>query len=182
MLVPGAEERIGLGPRRRQVRNLRGALDEPVVEHVPRHFRVELDAPRALAEPEGLARGVVLCEQHGALQEERTRSNATGRRRCCAGRTPRTGSASPVSLTVTRCQPTSDVAIGPTCAPIDRAISWAPRHTPRSGTSRSIASRMNASFLREPRVLGVLVGMHRAAEDHDRVVAVRLRRAPTSRG
>ena len=43
-------------PGRRPDPVARLALDEPVVEHVPRHLRVELDSPRALAEPEGLAR------------------------------------------------------------------------------------------------------------------------------
>ena len=48
---------IGLGAGRRPGSGSSGrALDEPVVEHVPRHLRVELDAPRALAEPVGLAR------------------------------------------------------------------------------------------------------------------------------
>ena len=50
-------------------RQLRRALDEPAVEHVPRHLGVELDAPRALAEPVGLAGGVVLGEQLGARRQ-----------------------------------------------------------------------------------------------------------------
>ena len=48
------------------IRQLRLALDEPVVEHVARHLGVELHAPGALAEAVGLAGGVVLGEELGA--------------------------------------------------------------------------------------------------------------------
>ena len=60
------------------------------------------------------------------------------------GSTPRTGSSAAASVSSTSCQPTSGARAGPTRAPAARAISWAPRQTPSTGTRVSSADWMNA--------------------------------------
>ena len=63
-------------------------------------------------------------------------------------------------------------------------MSCEPRQTPNSGTPSRAPSSMKPISPAEPRVLRVLVGVHRAAEDHDRVpvaAAARARRRRSRR-
>ncbi len=132
---------VGVPAHRDRIRQLGRAVDEPVVEHVPRHLGMELHAPRALAEPVGLAGGIVLGEELGARRQleavvvplerlEPGRHDAEhGIRPACRVGLDRAPADLGADVPVRRSPPAA------------RAISWAPRQTPRSGTSWSIASR-----------------------------------------
>ena len=128
----------------RRVRQLLHALDEPMVEHVARHFGMKLDAPRSLAEPVRLTRCVVVGEKLGAVRElEAVVVPLEG--------VEPLGEHADDGVVPARVVDVDDVPadLGRRCladpAPTARAISCEPRQTPRSGTSRSTASRMKAA-------------------------------------
>ena len=171
-VVPGREALVRLLPHSRSVGQLGLALGEPVVEHVQRHLGMELDAPRALAEPEGLESRLVLREELGAGRElEAVVVPLEGIEPLGQDADDRVGATRVVHVHLAPADLRRPA--GPMWAPTERAISCAPRQTPKSGTSRSTASRRNDGLVGEPGMLGVLVGVHRTAEDHDRVVARR---------
>ena len=138
---------------------------------------MELHAPRALAEPVGLAGGVVLGEELGAR-----------------------GQLEAVVVPLERLEPGRQDAehrilsagrVGLDHVPPHLVASRRPDARPgRAGDQLGAEADAEERHLAvdrvaeegglvgEPRMLRVLVGMHRAAEHHDRVVALRRRRAP----
>ena len=141
-------------------------LRVPVLERVLVELGVELHAPRALAGAEALARAgrgaqqldgpagereavLVPVDARGARRERAEHRVAVGGRERLAARASRGGAARSRR----------------TAPPSAWASSWAPRHTPSTGTPRSVASRSSAAC-------GASVGVERgllAAQRHDAV-------------
>ena len=149
-------------------------LGEPGLDLRRVHLGMELDAPGA-PEPERLR-----CRPRSAPAPPRRRaaracSGATGRRRSAraASRRPdprgRPRSARPGASRPPARRRRS------TSAPAARAISCAPRQTPKSGVPSASRLLEQAQLRPQPAVPGVLVGVHRAAEDEHRVGLLRPR-------
>ena len=143
------------------------ALGEPPLEHVPLDLRMELDTPRPVAEPERLPGGRARGELDGVLRElERVVVPLERLDAARDGAEHRVGRALVVDLDGDPADLRSRA--GPTQAPRARAISCEPRQTPIVGTLvDGLADEPD--LVRQPRVLRILVGVHGAAEDHDRV-------------
>ena len=138
--------------------------------------------PRLLGEAERLRADRAPCELDRRRAEPRTCSGATGRPWQCSavlrGRDP----PAPVRVSETSSQPISGARAGPTAPPAARASICAPRQTPKHGNlgGEHVAEKLFLAL--EPGEAIVLVGMHRAAEDHHRVVARRRGRASAPSG
>ena len=177
-LVPGADARARLlhaaHPGRARCARRRGRCGSRRSSSRRRraHLGVELDPPGRALEPDRPA------GRPGSGRAP-SRSGRERRPRSCATETPRSAAASPDSsgssaasgVSSTSCQPISGCAARRAAPPAASATSWHPRHIPSSGTRRSMRSRKRPPSPPEPGVVGLLVGVHRAAEREHRVVA-----------
>ena len=172
MLVPPAEQHVGSLADGGRIRQLGLALREPAVEHVTGHLGVELDRPGALSQPVGLLRGVASGEQLGVG-----------------------GKLEGVVVPLEGVDPAGEHADDRVLQPGIIEDDLVPSHLGIGGAAdaraRGAGDQLRAEadpeernltiersadergLVREPGMLGVLVRVHRAAEDHDRVVALR---------
>ena len=169
---------VGIGRRVRRV-------DDPALELRRRDLGMELDAPARIAETErlrarGAARqldgarrqavGVVVPLRAPRTRPVARRARGLRRRRLSARRRASRSPARPASAD--------------TRAPAARASSCTPRQTPSTGVWRASSCSQPERLVAEPRVMVILVGVHRTAEHEYRVVRIeraRRRRAPAER-
>ena len=175
-VVPGRDPLARLGAQRLlvdaepdRVRVRGGVVADPAERVGRRDLGVELDAPRALADPEGLHAGVAGGEGRRARRRQalvavplvrlEARAQMREERVALAGRVSRTSR-----------QPISGSRARRTSPPAARASSCAPRQTPSTGIPAESSSARNAISSGDPGVRVGLIDVHRAAEgDHGAV-------------
>ena len=122
----------------------RAVVVDPGLRVRARHLGVELDAPRASPDAEGLQAHVAAGERRSRPAAAGTRSCATGTPRSAGRAVPSSGSSRPRRVTSTSCQPISGRAPGAPARPPPRPAAAPRGRRPSSGTSRSSRSRSSA--------------------------------------